>query len=426
MLDRVLQPNIKVIKEIKPQESNNYKLSNGIPVSSFNMGTQEVIKIEVVYNTGIKDVGNTVVLSAIAALFADASSKKKSGVIIENLDYYGAYVKTSIGQDNLSFMLFCTSDKLNNTLPLFVDSIFDAVYNEKELETFLNNAKEKLKIKLEKVNAICAREFSKQLFSGSPYGQIVELSDFDNVRNEDIYKFKEDFIQTDTMSIYIAGKFDEDDVKKNLNKYFGHLSINYKKIKSFNFARNKPIKKYIKKENSLQSAIRIGKILDVNFASQEYFDLKILNVVLGGYFGSRLMSNIREDKGYTYGISSFISANDKAISFIIATEVGTKVTSSALDEIYKEIILLQKELISDKELELVKNYLSGNLLSSIAGPFALSNQYKDLILKNSDFSFFKKYLDSIHKINAETLKDLAIRHMQIDSMTQIVVGSSIL
>ena len=424
MLDRITQPKIKVIKEINPQESNNYKLTNGIPVSSFNLGTQEVIKIELVYNTGTKDLENTVILSAIAALFADASSNKSSGKIIENLDFHGSYVKTSVEKDNLSFMLFCTTNKLSEALPLFVESVLDSVYNEKALQTFLNNAKEKLKTELEKVNTICNREFTKSIFKRSPYNRVVELSNFDNIIAEDLYKFKEEYIQTDKMSIYVAGNFNDDEIKNSLNKYFGYLIINSKNTNSYNKFNSKPVKKNIEKEGSLQSAIRIGKILDVDFGSQEYFNLKFLNVVLGGYFGSRLMSNIREDKGYTYGISSFISANNRAISFNIATEVGAKVTLAALKEIYKEIVLLQNELVSDKELELVKNYLSGNLLNSITGPFALSNQYKKLRLKGTDFSFLKNYLDSIHKIDSNTLRSIAVNHLQIDSMSEIVVGPS--
>jgi len=425
MLDRITQPNIKVIKEIKPHESINYKLTNGIPVSSFNLGTQKVIKVELVFNTGTKDLKNTVILSAIADLFADASSKRKSGQIIENLDFYGAYVKTNLGKDNLSFMLFCTSDKLAESLPLFAESILDAVYNKKELQTYLNNAKEKLKIKLEKVNTICSREFTKQIFIGSPYDNVVELSDFDNVKDGDLYEFKEAHIQPETMSIYLAGNYNDVEVKQILNKYFGHLIANSTQICYNNGLKSIPVKKYINKEVSLQSAIRIGKILDVSFASQEYFDLKLLNVVLGGYFGSRLMANIRENKGYTYGISSFIYADDMAVTFIISTEVGTKVTASALEEIYKEIVLLQKELVSDKELELVKNYLSGNLLNSITGPFALSNQYKNLKLKGTDFSFLRNYLKSIHNIDAKTIRDIANKYLQIDTMTEIVVGSAI-
>src|SRR5258708_39385012 len=116
--------------------------------------------------------------------------------------------------------------------------------------------------------------------------------------------------------------------------------------------------------------------------------MAILKSVFGGYVSSRLMTNIREDKGYTYGISSGIASLMHDGIFYISTEVGEKVCNNALEEIYKELNIIRKELIKEEELSLVKNYLMGNYLKSIDGPFALSDKFKGIMVYGLDYSYY--------------------------------------
>jgi predicted Zn-dependent peptidase len=148
----------------------------------------------------------------------------------------------------------------------------------------------------------------------------------------------------------------------------------------------------------------------------------VVSTILGGYFGSRLMANIREDKGYTYGIGSNIISKLHAGHFYISTEVGADVTNQALTEIYKEIALLRDELVADEELELVKNYLTGTFLRSIDGAFSLAQKFTGVYFYNLGYDYYTKYIDTLKNITPENIKDFACKYLQEEDLYELVVG----
>jgi predicted Zn-dependent peptidase len=174
-------------------------------------------------------------------------------------------------------------------------------------------------------------------------------------------------------------------------------------------------------DEALQSAIRVGKIL-FNKTHKDFQPLQILNTVFGGYFGSRLMSNIREDKGYTYGIGSGIVSLQNGGYFFISTEVGVDVCANALHEIYFEMDRLREELITKDELQLVKNYLLGTFLRSVDGPFAMAERFKGILQYNLGYDYFDKYIATIKAVSASELRDLANKYFDKNSMIELVVG----
>ena len=150
--------------------------------------------------------------------------------------------------------------------------------------------------------------------------------------------------------------------------------------------------------------------------------MKILSTALGGYFGSRLMANIREDKGYTYGIGSGMMSFKNEGWFYISTEVGTDVTADALKEIYLEIERLRTDLISDEELELVRNYMLGSLLKSFDGPFEQIDRYKAVLLFDVDERYHLRYTEAIQNLDATSLRNLAQTYLQEKDLIELVVG----
>jgi predicted Zn-dependent peptidase len=154
----------------------------------------------------------------------------------------------------------------------------------------------------------------------------------------------------------------------------------------------------------------------------DYFGVKVLTTVLGGYFGSRLMSNIREDKGYTYGIGAGIVAYENDGWFYISTEVGTDVTADALSEIYKELALLRDELIPEDELGLVKNYMLGTLLKSFDGPFERIERFKALHLYHLGNDYYDRYTAAIREVSSDELRELARKWLAEADLLELVVG----
>ena len=177
----------------------------------------------------------------------------------------------------------------------------------------------------------------------------------------------------------------------------------------------------VSKEGALQSSIRIGRILFTR-KHADYIPFAILNTVLGDYFGSRLMSNLREDKGYTYGINSMVSEYQNSGYFLIATDVAAEHRESALNEIRIELEKLQKELIQEHELELVKNYLLGHLLKSADGPYAMTDLYVHLQNYGFDEAYYNRYIQEINEISAEKLQECARKYLNWADLTIVTAG----
>ena len=178
---------------------------------------------------------------------------------------------------------------------------------------------------------------------------------------------------------------------------------------------------YIEKTEALQSAIRMGK-LSINRTHTDFPALQVLNCVLGGYFGSRLMANIREDKGYTYGIGSGIASLKQAGYFFLATEVGADVCANALTEIENEVNLLRTDLIQEEELALVRNYMLGSLLGSLENAFSHADKFKNIYFAGLDYNYYDNYIHTVKNISAEQLKAIANQYLNWDAITKVVVG----
>ena len=172
--------------------------------------------------------------------------------------------------------------------------------------------------------------------------------------------------------------------------------------------------------DSVQTAIKVGcKLFNRNHP--DFNGLYILNTILGGYFGSRLMANIREDKGYTYNIFSSVDAMFHDGYFYVGTEVGNEFTEKTLAEIYREMNLLKENLIEEEELNMVKNYLLGNMLTMLDGPFNVSEVVKTYVVENLPVTDFNKLTQTIKNITAEELRELAKKYFKPENMWEVIV-----
>jgi zinc protease len=276
------------------------------------------------------------------------------------------------------------------------------------------------------VRVVAAKNFPTLLFGDAhPYGHRTKLEEFDGVKRTHLEAFHRKYYSADDCTLIVSGKIDETLLHK-LGSFFGKekrnaaLENGSAAKKSFEASYEKI--NFIPKKDAMQSAIRMGKVLFLK-NNPDAIPFQILNTVLGGYFGSRLMSNIREDKGYTYGISSSVVFLQHAGYFTIASEVGSTVCSAALTEVYKELDRLCIEPIPAEELQLVKNYLRGNFMRSMDGPFALADRFKHIWLHNMDYSYYEKYVKNLSTITAPQLMEIANKYLQKDSIYELVVGA---
>ena len=422
MLDRKKAPEIHHVGKLTFQEPNYKKLDNGVEIAMLKIGSQEVVHVEFIFRTGMAQAENLVIPTLALDMISTASKNFSSGEIAEKIDYYGAFLDSSVNMDFITFSVFSLSKYIDEVLLIFKDALVNVVYNSNEVNIHLKNHQEKLKTDLEKVQYLCLKEFNKTIFKDHPYGNSIELNDYSNIEASMLKEFHQNTLSSDLLNIIVSGNFD-DNLYSQLNNCFGSWQGVTQKENQRKLLESSPQKIYVNKKNAVQSALRIGKLLNIDYGSKEYVVFKVLNTVLGGYFGSRLMSNIREEKGYTYGINSLVISYELATFFVISSEIKGDVEADALQEIYREISKLRENLISEEELDTVKSYMLGSILKSIDGPFLVAEQLKLFKLKGKGLDYLNEFCEMIKTVTAEQLKECAIKHLDIDSLSEVVVGN---
>jgi len=387
-------------------------------------GTQDLVKIEFIFNAGKWHEQEVLASRFTNKMLKEGTESFSSNEIAEKIDFYGAHLQLSSEKDNAYITLYCLNKHLHELFPVLEEILFQPIFPEKELQILTQNLKQEFVVNSEKVKYVASWKFNEVLFGKDhPYGRLATVEDFDNINQAMLKKFHQEKYGTNNCKIIVAGKIPKNLVGM-LNKHIGNHnnSVREQSIHPHKIDTQANLTSHIVKENAIQSAIRIGKIL-FNKKHADFPKLKVLNTVLGGYFGSRLMTNIREDKGYTYGIGSILLSLQKSGYFYITSEVGADVTEQALDEVYKEITKLQEEKIPEQELNLVKNYMLGSFLHSIDGPFALSESIRGLIEYDLHNNYYENFINIIRNISSEELRDLAYNYLEKESLYQLKVGS---
>lgn len=426
MLNRTIAPPIKDAIEfalnLKPY--TKYVLDNGMEVFAIDAGSQEVLQLEMVFYAGNSYESANAVAAATNQLLKNGTSSKTAFEINEAFEYYGGYCNRSCFNETAIVSLHTLSKYLPQLLPVIKEMITDSVFPENELKIYKQNSKQKLSVNLKKCDFVANRLIDAYLYGEQhPYGKYTSAPDFDALTTEQLKKHFDQYYVNGNCVIFVAGKL-PDDIFEQLNKQFGSLKLksHNSKPETVNTVTAAAEKKYRIQNDAkgVQGAIRIATHFP-NRHHPDFTKMMVLNTVFGGYFGSRLMSNIREDKGYTYGIHSFVQNHLNDSALVISTEAGKDVCEAAVTEIYKEMKVLREELIDDEELLLVRNYLIGIILGDLDGPFHIISRWKNIILNGLDEQYFYNSVDTIKNISAEELKQLANKYFVEDKFYELVV-----
>ncbi len=424
MLNRKQAPQFKTIDSIAIQHAQNFTLNNGIQVYTIDAGSQDLTRIEFIFKAGMYYQDAPLIASAAGALIENGTAKYSANQISDSIDFYGSFFETSVSQDYASLALFSLNKHLESTLVFVEELIKNATYPQEEIDTYLINKKQKFLVNSQKVDVLARRIYSELLFGKThPYGLEVKAEDHDNTKRDSIVNFFKTHYTHSNCTIIVSGKLPEN-LQTVLNNHFGKekwgVASNIEKAYMPAQTTTQNIH-YVEKPDAVQSAIRMGRKL-FNKTHPDYFNFQVLNTIFGGYFGSRLMANIREDKGYTYGIGSGLASLAHDGYFFISTEVGSDVTKDALKEIYKEIDVLQNDLVSADELETVKNYILGQFLRSVEGPFSLADKFKGVWEFGLDYSYYDNYFNAVKSVTSQQIRDLAGKYLQKKDVIELVVG----
>ncbi len=420
---RKTQPLSHEIASLKMIGPGHFLLDNGIPVYTIDAGTEDLIKLDLVFDAGYFYQSQALVANFTNKCLQEGSASFSSQAIANTIDFYGAHLRHGTDKDDARITLYCLGKHFDNLLPLLAEVVFQPTFPEEEVNTIIAKSKQHFHVNMEKVKFVAQQKFGGLIFGQThPYASSLCEEDYENITHHLMAEFHANYYLNSPFKIIVSGKLPKD-INIKINSLFGKHAIAKDEL-GMNLPEAIASEKrehLILKENSLQSALRIGKVL-FNKQHPDYIKMKVVNTILGGYFGSRLMTNIREDKGYTYGIGSMVSSMKHGGAFTIASEVGADVREKALVEIFKEIEKLRSDLVLEEELKLVKNYMLGSFLRSADGPFALSELVKSVVDYGFGMDYFDDFLATIKNITAKEIRDLAVKYLDPASMITLVVG----
>jgi predicted Zn-dependent peptidase len=425
MIDRTSAPLIKdaIEFDLKLKPYQKMVLNNGVEVYAINAGEQELLQLEIVFYAGNSYEANKGVALATNFMLKNGTSTKTAFQINEHFEYYGAYCNRSCYNETAVLSLHTLNKHLNVLLPVMREMITDANFPESELDIFKQNSQQKLQVNLKKCDFVANRLIDAYLFGEDhPYGKYLSAENYQALSTDQLKAHFQQYYVNGRAVIFVAGKLPAD-LFEQLNQQFGDLAItkNGQSLPAQQLIPAVQKKQHISNDpNGVQAAIRIARPFP-NRHHPDFMNVMVLNTLFGGFFGSRLMSNIREDKGYTYGIHSYVQNHIQESAWMISTEAGKDVSEATVTEVYKEMDLLRNTLIDEEELLLVRNYMIGSILGDLDGPFQIIGRWKNIILNDLDEHYFYDSIKVIKSISAEELKALAEKYLKPADFYELVV-----
>ncbi len=404
--------------EITPAVEHN--LSNRMKLYTLQADEFEVVRLSLVFHAGPVTQSAPFVAGATANLLAEGSEHLSGREIAEQLDFYGSYFEVNLDRDYI-YISFCALHKyIRQTLEMAAEILLRPAFPEQEVITYRTKRRQQLAIERQKVDVQARERFVEALFGVEhPYGICHPESAYDNLTREMLIDhYRRHYTASNGIAV-CSGRIDPEalDAIVDLCKRFPTGEP---------FAAPFPPTEsrhewFVERPKAVQSAIRIGRLLFPR-NHPDFVGMQMVATLLGGYFGARLMHNLREVHGYTYGVMATMVNFEREGYFAIATQVGCEVTREALAEIFGEIERLRSELVSEEELTLSKNILTGEMMRILDGPFGIADVTIENILTENSNEIINRNLQEIRAITPERILNLAQRYLDPETLSTIVVG----
>jgi zinc protease len=422
-LKRITPPQITSFNFGPITEVVKVELDNNVPIYIIEAGTEEIVRIEFWFPAGQIMESIPLVASITNAMLLEGSLNYSAESINRLIDQYGAFPNLSFDKDSAGFVIFTLNRYVEKILELCHEILFNPGFPDEELDTMMKYRLQKYQVNRQRVSVLSADYFFQSIFGKDhPYGRYTLEDHFTAINRSMLIDFHAQHYNISSMNIIISGKIPPQ-IVTILNRFFGTIKNDKRPApqQQSEIKGEKTKKLFIKKADSVQTAIKIGS-QTINKNHPDYPGLKVVDTILGGYFGSRLMKNIREDKGYTYGINSSVNSFLQTGYKIISTEVGSEYAEKTKEEIYKEIRLLQNEPVPGDELEVAKCYMSGEMLRMFDGPFALAESFRSVFDFGLDNSYYYRLAEKIKTIEPDEIMTLASTYYNIEDLYEVEAG----
>jgi len=419
-MDRTIAPRLQLPDHLNLIQPEKVNFGSGVDLFWMKNVPDESVKLEIEWPAGSRFQQQKLSAGFASRMMLSGTNQKTAASISEAIDFYGGFFSLESDYDHGSITLFGLRNQMPHILDLFFDAFDNAAFPDNELEKERAISLEQFRIDEEKVKVICRKHFAKALYGeSSPYGTVVYEKDFDLLKRPVISEFFKNRYSITKPTFFLSGNV-SDEILNKLRDWSARFSSDAA-VSTISTETQQTGRVQLDQKNALQCAMRIGRVI---FGKQhpDYFTFQVMNTILGGYFGSRLMTNIREDKGYTYGIGSGVASMQDSSYFFISTETGREFREKVIDEIGAEIERLKSVPVGKDELEKVKNYLLGEFLRQSDGPHAMMDCFKNIWYHQLPPDYYNRFIQAVKTCCAEDIQRVTKDYLSQDSLVTVVAG----
>ncbi|MFI3280499.1 MAG: pitrilysin family protein [Rikenellaceae bacterium] len=410
--------------EISLQNATEHSCSNGVKIYILHSEEFEVLRLSFIFGAGSVHQTSPFVASATANLLSEGSETMTSLQIAEKLDYYGSYYDVNIDRDH-TYINFCSLTKfVETTLEVAEQIILHPTFPSSEIETYAAKRKQRLTIERRRIETKAREEFAHSLFGPShPYGVSSPTEAYDTLSRESVEEFYKSHYCASNCFVVCSGRVTEAELQQIVRLVEAIPQNGEPPAVNFPDVVQRPYH-FVEDSNAVQSSIRIGRRLFTR-SHPDFLGMQVVATILGGYFGSRLMQSLREERGYTYGVVSAL-VNFAAEGYLaVATQVGCEVADDALQIIYNEIERLRTEEVGDEELTMVKHIMAGEMMRILDGPFGIADVTIENILCGTDNSIIAQNLERIEAITPADILRLSQSYLGREDLITVVAGKAL-
>jgi len=426
VLNRLLPPPTQPFTSIPLPTPEVSHLPNGARLHLLANDAQPVLRLQVVLPAGKRQEPAPGLAQLTARLLTEGTATRTARQVADEVAFYGASLECEAGPDRATLTLYCLARHLPALLPLVQEVLAAPTFPEPELNQMKNRLSQSMRVERQKTSFRATEEFNKQLFGeGVPYGQPFDEASFAQITAAEVRAFHAAAYVPARAELFLSG-----DVAGYATAVADALGQWQPAAGATAAAADVPLRNtyptglvVVPVEGSIQASIRVGRRWPALTEAQTP-ELLLLVKVLGGYFGSRLMKNIREDKGYTYGIHASVVAREQGTSLVIGTDVNGDRADATRQEIAYELTRLQTELLDDSELETVKNYTLGKLLGETATVFEQADKYRHVTLQHLRPDYYPRLVQQTQAATAADLQALARTYLSPADMLTVVAGGN--
>lgn len=415
------QPRITPL-QVDVATAERLPLKNGIDLYMLPSDDFEVLRISFVFRAGSTAQQVPFSASAAANLLAEGSRGMTGAEIAEQLDYYGSWYDVNLDRD-YAYINFATLSKFfDRTLAVAEQILLDPTFPEEELRSYCAKRRQRLAIERTKVDVQAREAFAKALFGARhPYGISSDEAEYDRLTRDAVVAFHTAHYTAENCVVVCSGRIGAHE-RQAIASLAERIPQRAAAAPAVFPEPQTTHAVFVEHPGAVQSSLRIGRLL---FPRQhpDFVGMQVVATALGGYFGSRLMQNLREEHGYTYGAVAAMVNFERAGYFAVATQVGTDVTREALREIFHEIERLREEPLSEEELRLVRNMMIGEMMRVLDGPFGIADVTIENILCGTDNTTIGENIRRIRRITPEKVRQLARRYLCREELVTVVAGA---